>query len=90
MFVTAAVFHPEMSPLNKYADANMCLAVGCQGWAGRCRGPDALRQDPLGRQGRGSSASRTKMMEQERLIVALITRLPSPAPVGPHSRASES
>ena len=35
MLVTAAVFHPEISPLNDDASRNMYLEVGDQGWAGR-------------------------------------------------------
>ncbi len=34
MSVTAAVFHPEISPLNDHAPWNMYLEVGRQGWAG--------------------------------------------------------
>ncbi len=48
MFVTAAVFHREISPLNEDAPKKMFLGVGRQGWAWDCRDatlPRAARRD---------------------------------------------
>ncbi len=44
MFVTLAVFHPEISPSNETAYLNMYLKVQRQGRAGRSLDATPLRQ----------------------------------------------
>ncbi len=75
MSVTAAVFHPEISPLNDDAPANMYLQVGRQGWAGRCL--QAALPRAAGRQ--AAVQVRSKISEKQRLIAASISRLSSPS-----------
>ena len=75
MFVTAAVFHPEISPLNDDAPENMPLQVGRQGWAGRCL--QAALPRAAGRQ--AAVHVRSKISKKQRVITASISRLSSPS-----------
>ncbi len=68
MLMTAAVFHPEMSPLNEDALVNMYLGAGCQGWAGRC-----LDATPPRAAGRQPAARVRRKMKQKCVIEALIS-----------------
>ena len=75
MFVMAAVFHPEISPLNDNASLNMYLGVARQGRAGRCL--DAAL--PSAAETEAAVQARSKMSEQEAAIAPSISRRSSPS-----------
>ncbi len=75
MSFTAAVFHPEISLLKDPAYANMCLGVGCQGWAGLCLSRYATLPKGAGKE--AASHVMCKMTEKKRVIAAMMSRLTS-------------